>query len=97
MEPQELLKKLLSRIMIKEYPFIAEIEVSSERDMESHYTDKEKNMRYNVWFKLNDWGDFDDWGEFEDMVIKIKKALGLNGKISFFYLKFGSENSYYDD
>jgi len=97
MESQELLKKLLSRVMKKKYPFIAEIEVSSERDMRSNYIDKERNMVYNVWFKLNDWGDFDDWGEFEGLVHEIKNALGLNGRIDFYYLEAGSENDYYGD
>ena len=82
--------------MKKKYPFIAEIEVSADRDMHSHYIDKERNMVYNVWFKINDWGDFDNWKEFEDMAIKIKNALGLNGKIRFYYLEAGSEDSYYD-
>ncbi len=93
---KELLKKILSKIMKEKYPFISEIDVSSERNMQSYYTDKERNMVYNVWFKLNDWGNFDDWKEFEDMVINIKNALGLKGKIVFYYLEAGSENDYDD-
>lgn len=96
MDNDKLLKHMISRIMKKEYPFISEVEVSTDRDMQSHYIDKEKNMVYNVWFKINDWDDFDDWKEFEDMVIKIKNSLGLNGKIHFYYLEAGSEDSYYD-
>ena len=83
--------------MKKKYPFIVDIEVSSERDMHSHYIDKERNMIYNVFFKINDWGDFDDWKEFEDFAIGVKNALGLNGKVRFYYLEAGSENDYYGD
>ena len=97
MKDKELFKHMISRVMKKQYPFIVEIEVSSERDMNSHYIDKEKNMTYNIFFKINDWGDFDDWGEFEGLVHEIKNALGLNGRIDFYYLEAGSENDYYGD
>lgn len=88
---------MISRVMKKQYPFIVEVEVSSERDMHSHYIDKERNMIYNVFFKINDWGDFDDWKKFEDSVLDIRDAIGLKGKVRFYYLEAGSEDSYYDD
>lgn len=96
MKNDELLKRMISRVMKKQYPFIVEVEVSSERDMHSHYIDKEKNMTYNVFFKINDWGDFDDWKKFEDDVLDIRDAIGLNGRIRFYYLEAGSEDSYVD-
>ena len=83
--------------MKKDYPFISEIEVTSDRDMHSHYIDKERNMIYNIWFKLNDWGDFDNWKEFEDFVIRVKNSFGLNGRIRFYYLDADSEDSHFDD
>jgi hypothetical protein len=95
-QQKELFKRMISRMMKKQYPFIADIEVSSERDIHSHYIDKEKNMIYNVFFKINDWGDFDDWEEFENLATDIKTALGLNGRVRFYYLEAGSENDYYD-
>jgi hypothetical protein len=52
MEQKELLKKMMYRIMKKDYPFISEIEVSEDRDMQSYYIDKEKNTVYNVFFKI---------------------------------------------
>lgn len=94
MEQQEILKRMISRVMKEKYPFIEDVNVATERNMQSHYIDKERNMVYNVWFELNDWGGFDDWERFEDMVINIKNALGLNGKINFYYLEAGSEDSY---
>ena len=96
MKDKELFKHMISRVMKKQYPFIVDIEVSSERDMHSHYIDKERNMIYNVFFKINDWGDFDDWKEFEGLATDIKTALGLNGRVRFYYLEAGSENDYYD-
>ena len=84
------------RIMKKDYPFISEIEVSEDKDMQSYYIDKEKNTVYNVFFKINDFGDFDDWEEFENLATDIKTALGLNGRVRFYYLEAGSENDYYD-
>jgi hypothetical protein len=96
MEQKELLKKMMYRIMKKDYPFISEIEVSEDRDMRSYYIDKEKNTIYNVFFKINDFGDFDDWVGFESMGIRIKNSLGLNGRIKFYYLEAGSEDDYYD-
>jgi hypothetical protein len=96
-QQKELFKRMISRVMRKNYPFIAEIEISSERNMQSNYIDKEKNMVYNVFFKLNDWGDFDDWEEFEGLATDIKTALGLNGRVRFYYLEgAGSEEHYYD-
>jgi hypothetical protein len=97
MEQKELLKKMMYRIMKKDYPFISEIEVSEDKDMQSYYIDKEKNTIYNVFFKINDWGNFDDWEGFESMGIRIKNSLGLNGRIKFYYLEDGSDDSYYRD
>jgi len=97
MKDKELFKHMISRVMKKQYPFIVEIEVSSERDMNSHYIDKEKNMTYNIFFKINDWGDFDDWKKFEDSVIDIRDAIGLNGRVRFYYLEAGSEDDYGGD
>jgi len=97
MKDKELFNHMISRVMKKQYPFIVEIEVSSERDMNSHYIDKEKNMIYNVFFKINDWGDFDDWKKFEDSVPDIRDAIGLNGRVRFYYLEAGSEDDYGGD
>ena len=97
MKDKELFTRMISRVMKKQYPFIVEIEVSSERDMNSHYIDKEKNMIYNVFFKINDWGDFDDWKKFEDSVLDIRDAIGLNVRVRFYYLEAGSEDDYGGD
>jgi len=97
MKDKELFKRMIIRVMKKQYPFIVEIEVSADRDMHSHYIDKEKNMIYNVFFKINDWGDFDDWKKFEDDVLDIRDAIGLNGRVRFYYLEAGSEDDYGGD
>ena len=52
MKNEEILKRIISRVMKKEYPFIKDVNVTSERNMESYYVDKERNMTYNVWFVL---------------------------------------------
>lgn len=97
MKNEDLFKRMIIRVMMREYPFIQDVNVTADRDMHSHYIDKEKNMTYNVWFELNDWEPFEHWKKFEDDVLDIRDALGLNGRVRFYYLEAGSEDSYDND
>jgi len=82
---------MISRIMMREFPFIKDVNVTADRDMHSHYIDKEKNVIYNVWFEIEEWEPFDDWKKFEDEVKEIKNGLGLQGKLRFYYTKPSDE------
>ena len=79
--------------MKEQYPFIKEVNVTSEPvDMRS-YHDKE-NLRYNVWFHLGDYGDFDNWEKFEEEVKMIKNALGLKGPLWLYNTEDKDEEDY---
>ena len=98
MEQQELFKKMISRVMKKDYPFISDVNVVFDRDAIGYNIYGKYRMIYNIWFKLDDWGDFDDWKKFEDTIIQIKESLGLSdGRVRVYYLENGSDDSYYRD
>lgn len=95
MKNEELLKRLISQITLKDYPFIKEINVTSEYSLFGGYVDEERNTTYNVWFEIGDYEPFDDWKGLEDSVISLRNALGLRGHIRFYYTD--SELDFYDD
>lgn len=91
MKNDELLKRMISRVMKREYSFIQDVNVTEDRDMHSRFADEEKNVIYNVWFGIENWEPFDDWKKFEDEVKEIKNGLGLEGKMRFYYTKPSDE------
>ena len=97
MKNDVLLKRMISRVMKREYPFIKELNVTEDIDIDYRFANEEKNVIYNVWFGIEDWEPFDDWKRFEDKVISIRNGLGLEGKTRFYYTEAGSEDSYDND
>jgi hypothetical protein len=98
MEQQELFKRMISKVMKKDYPFIADVNVVADRDAMSYNIYGKFRTIYNVWFKLDDWGDFDDWEKFENTINEIKDSLGLGDAwVRVYYLENGSDDSYYRD
>ena len=87
MKNDVLLKRMISRIMKREYPFIKELNVTEDIDIHYRFANEEKNVIYNVWFGIEDWEPFEHWKKFEDEVKEIKNGLGLEGKIRFYYTK----------
>lgn len=79
----EVIKNMVNYVLDKKYPgMVNHVNVTVERDMNSYYTDEDKNYLYNIFI------DMDRTDMRLDVVILVEntlKTMGISNRVAFYW------------
>ena len=88
------IKKIVKYVLDEKYPEFEDVEVTSEMNPRSFYTDKKRNIVYNV-FLIIDSNTFlkngrEYWEDIKSLIRDTIKSIGIENTISV-YIEFSDE------
>jgi len=92
---EKVISKIVKYILEKKYPGVTDVEVTSERDYNSHFVDKKNNIKYNIFLTI-DYSDFEpirDSGNWDKLKSEIRNVVTMSGIDNYVnvYLNFSDE------
>jgi hypothetical protein len=91
---EDYIKKIVKYVLDEKYPEFEDVEVTSEMNPRSFYTDKKRNIVYNV-FLIIDSNTFlkngrEYWEDIKSLIRDTIKSIGIENTISV-YIEFSDE------
>jgi hypothetical protein len=92
---EKIISKIVKYILEKKYPGVTDVEVTSERDYNSHFVDKKNNIKYNIFLTI-DYSDFEpirdsgNWDKLKSEIRNVVKMSGIDNYVNV-YLNFSDE------
>jgi hypothetical protein len=91
---EDYIKKIVKYVLDEKYPEFEDVEVTSEMNPRSFYTDKKRNIVYNV-FLIIDGNTFlkngrEYWEDIKSLIRDTIKSIGIENTISV-YIEFSDE------
>jgi len=91
---EDYIKKIVKYVLDEKYPEFEDVEVTSEMNPRSLYTDKKRNIVYNV-FLIIDGNTFlkngrEYWEDIKSLIRDTIKSIGIENTISV-YIEFSDE------
>jgi hypothetical protein len=91
---EDYIKKIVKYVLDEKYPEFEDVEVTSEMNPRSFYTDKKRNIEYNV-FLIIDSNTFlkngrEYWEDIKSLIRDTIKSIGIENTISV-YIEFSDE------
>jgi hypothetical protein len=91
---EDYIKKIVKYVLDEKYPEFEDVEVTSEMNPRSLYTDKKRNIEYNV-FLIIDSNTFlkngrEYWEDIKSLIRDTIKSIGIENTISV-YIEFSDE------
>ena len=81
---ENFIKTVVTHILDKKYPGFNNVEVTTERDMYSHY--REKNLKYNIFLHIDfepyNMNHIEFWQDIKSLIFDTLKKLGIKNEIA---------------